>query len=127
MEIASTNKYSIRINQEKNRLYLEIKGFWQSKADVPSYLTDLKYAASYLRSGFTCLTDMTTMKTPGAEAAVLFELGSQMLIRNGVTRSAGIFSHDVIAKMAAEHKVSSFNMDRKAFGKVTEAEQWLDS
>ncbi len=66
------------------------------------------------------------MKSLEAEAALIFELGARMLVRNGVTRNAGIFSHGT-----SLHPVLSRNFydpgDKRAFYRFAEAERWLDS
>jgi len=126
LEIADTDKYSIRINQDKNRLYLKIKGPWHTRDEVPCYLADLKFAVFQLRSGFTCVTDMSRMKSLDAEAALIFEIGAHMLVRNGVTRNAGIFNHNNSFHPVLGKKFF-YTGEKQAFYRFTEAERWLDS
>lgn len=124
--IADTDKYQIAIDADKNRIYVTICGFWANAAQVPNYVDDLCNAASQLTQGFTCLADMTTMKTPVPEAGALLEEASKALVALGVSKNAGIFSQDAIAHMAAERRAGAAGMERKAFTNATEAESWLD-
>jgi hypothetical protein len=121
-----TDKYLIAIDTDKNRIYITIRGFWAKAGDVPNYVEDVEKAASQLTKGFTCLADMTTMKTPSPEAGMLLEKASKVLISAGVSKNAGIFSQDVIAHMAAERRADAAKLDHKAFAGIEEAEAWLD-
>lgn len=124
--IADNDNYQIAIDADKNRIYITIQGFWAKAADVPNYVDDVQKGASQLTQGFTCLADMTTMKTPSPEAGALLGKASKALVAAGVSKNAGIFSEDVIAHMAAERRADAARMERKAFANVEDAEAWLD-
>jgi type II secretory pathway component GspD/PulD (secretin) len=123
---AGTDQYQITLDTDKNRIYITIRGFWAKASDIPDYVEDVRQAAAQLAQGFTCLADMTTMKTPSPEAGALLEDASKVLVAAGVSKNAGVFSQDAIAHMAAERRADAAQMDRKAFASATDAEAWLD-
>jgi hypothetical protein len=124
--IAKNEYYTIYVNQEKNRLYLTLIGFWKSRSAVPNYLEDLKKASNELSPGYTVLTDVTQLKTPPQDVVPL-HLGAQKLVMaDGSKKTAEVVGHDVTANMAFDRFSKESGMCKGTFDNKQEAEAWLD-
>ena len=125
-EIAKTNKYSVSVDSNKNRMYLTVVGFWASPSDVPNYIDDVKKASAAVTKGFTILTDLTQMKTPAPELGPIHEQAQKSLINAGLKKTAEILSDDAIAKMVMDRYSKASGMEKMVFNNKHDAEAWLD-
>jgi hypothetical protein len=124
----SNNKYVIKTDKGKNRLYLSILGFWASPNDVPNYVSDLDKASKELKNGFTIVTDVSNMKPPAIEVNAIHEQAQKLLMRAGLARTAEVVPKTArIQKMAVDQYSKHSGMQKETFYSVDEAEEWLNS
>jgi len=126
MEIAKTDKYSIEVNKQKNRIYFILRGFWESLADVPDYFSDWQRATKEVTSGFTILTDAREMITPMPEVSELHKRTQAMLVASGLRKTAEVVPSKSIEQSALRRYAKVSGMAKESFDDVTEAEKWLD-
>ncbi len=124
--IAKNNHYIIETDPLKNRLYLKISGYWKECSEVPHYIEDLKRATKGLNRGYTILSDVTLMKTPGKEIVGLHTEAQKVVMFGGLKKTAELVSRDTIAKMAVNRFSQESGMQKGTFASKSEAEAWLD-
>ena len=124
--IVQNERYTIQIDQEKNRLYLTLIGYWKDRSVAPDYLRDLKNAVRSLSQDYTILTDVTQMKTPPQDIVNLHLEAQKQLIADGLKKTAELVGHDIIAKMALDRFSKESGMTKGSFDDKKEAEAWLD-
>jgi hypothetical protein len=124
--IASNSYYDIAVDTARNRIYLVIKGFWQTKDLVPHYIDDVGEAISLLRPGFTVLANLTRMVTPTAEVGAVHRQAQKLLVNSGLARSAEIVNDLLLTNVIDEYAGES-KMIRRVFYDSGFAEVWLDS
>lgn len=124
--IISDNKYyKLAVAPEKNRAYLTIFGFWRNKEAVPEYLKDWTRATSYLKKGFTLLTDASEMKTHPKDVQKLHEEAQAIVLKAGVIKVAEIMK-DNVAELQLNAVAKATHFPKKNFKTVEDAEKWLD-
>lgn len=125
MLIASNKNYDLRIDQNKNRAYLTINGFWRNIEEVPNYLDDWKKTLLYLKKGFTLLTDASNMKSHPADVKELHLEAQKLITKAGVAQVAEVLD-DIFAIAQLNVVSQKSTMPRKAFKTKQEAENFLD-
>lgn len=123
--IAENEYYTIRADRKKNRIYLVFSGYWKSSAIVPNYVPDAKKALQMISKGFTCLADVTKMKTPPDEIADLHIKMQSAYLQAGLSKTAEIVSSSVI-KLLTNRLSQESGMLKKVFDNWKDAELWLD-
>jgi len=123
--VASNSYYDIAIDPAKNRIYLTIKGFWQTKDLVPRYVDDIGSAVARLKQGFTILADLTRMVPPSHEVVVMHKLVRESLIESGLFRAAEIVDNPAVMSMLVEY-LTSPKANRRVFSETAPAEAWLN-
>ena len=123
----SNDHYEIGYDLGANRMYLRIKGFWKSPADVPEFVQDIDFISSKLRNGFTLLTDLRQMKTPPLSINGVHEEAQKVVNRNGLSKTAEILPEsnqilDTVMKKVA----TDSGMRKQEFTTMRDAERWLD-
>lgn len=124
--IATNDQYDLRVDPDKNRAYLTIKGYWRNVDQVSGYLTHWKEALTKLNSNFTLLTDASQMKTHPADVKNLHNEAQKFIIKAGVKQVAEVQSN-VIAHAQLDAVSSQSKMPKKNFSSREEAEAFLDS
>ncbi len=124
--IATTEYYSIAVDQAKNRPYLTIHGFWKSRAVVSNYLADLKKATQELSTGYTILTDVIRMKTPPQEVAALHIEVQKVVVAAGLRKTAELVAQNVTIAMPLDRYAKTSGMQKRTFHTKSEADAWLD-
>jgi len=124
--IATTEYYSLAVDQAKNRLYLTINGFWKNRAAVSNYLADLKKATQELSTGYTVFTDVTQMKTPPQDVAALHIEAQKVVVSAGLRKTAELVAQNVAISMPLNRYAKTSGMQRRTFHEREEAEVWLD-
>jgi hypothetical protein len=123
--IAQNEYYTMGVDRKKNRIYLIFSGYWKSPALVPNYVPDAKKALQMTSKGFTCLADVTKMKTPPDEIANLHIKMQSAYIQAGLRKTAEIVSSSVI-KLLTSRLAQESGMLKKIFDNWDDAEAWLD-
>ena len=124
--IAANSYYDILIDPAKNRVYLTIKGFWQTKELVPHYMNNLNEAADLLGPAFTVVANLTRMVPPPDEVGVLHKTAQKLMATRGMARAAEIVDDPVLIGVVNDYAVES-KINRRIFSGQRFAEVWLDS
>ncbi|MDN4165868.1 hypothetical protein QWY31_10155 [Cytophagales bacterium LB-30] len=122
----STVHYEISYQAAKNRLYISIKGFWRNKADVASYLPDLKKILQKTKPGFTLLTDLRAMKTSPPEMQEIHIAAQKALVDAGLHCTAEVVASSFVQFQASQYSKTS-EMPLKQFESKAAAEAFLDT
>lgn len=126
-EIASNKYYKISVDQEKNRVYFEIYGFWKDPSELPDYLADWKRAIGELKPEFTVLSDIRKMKPHSTSVTPLHEAAQRLLVEEGLDRTAEIMGDAVLLEFQTRQYAEKSSMKKREFGTAEEGEAWLDS
>ncbi len=124
--ITSNSYYDIAVDSAKNRIYLTIKGFWQTKELVPHYINDIGTAVGRMKPGFTVLADLTRMVQPTPEVCALHQESQVLLVKCGAARAAQI-AYDPLLTNVLNQYSAELKISRRIFGETSFAEAWLDS
>ncbi len=124
--IAETERYIIRVDKLKNRMLLELKGFWSTLESIRNYIPDLEAAAAVLTPPFTALVDVREMRTPGAGVKDYMVEAQKVVIAAGLARSAEVFPRGVSKEIELESYSKESQLVRRGFKTIAEAEAWLD-
>jgi len=127
MEIKN-ERYEMRYNRAKNRVYFKIVGFWSRPEVVPNYVQDWKRLLTDVKPGYTILTDATEMAAPPDEVVKHVHVPAQQVVmKAGVSKIAEVVSRPVtqlsVQRMARESGMASY---KREFNDRVEAEKWLD-
>ena len=126
-EISNNDYYSIKVDENKNRMYLTITGFWKEVSQVPNYLEDLKKATEFLSNEYEILTDIRKMKPPTQEVGALHVKAQKLVIDAGLSKTAEIHPESQLAKMSVDRFSVESGMKKGMFPSIEEAEKWLDT
>ncbi|MEZ5673470.1 MAG: hypothetical protein R3E08_14290 [Thiotrichaceae bacterium] len=112
-QIATNNFYEILVDSEQNLLFLELRGFWGSRTNVPEYLNDCKKAATYLQPGFNALVDLTKTKTISEDAVALHQEVQKFFGGYGLNKAAEIHRDDPIVQYQFSHLARSTGVNKQ--------------
>jgi hypothetical protein len=123
-----SKKYEFRADRAKNRLYIQLSGFFRA-SDVDPAMVDLKASLAELKPGFDTITDLSKFVpgSPGATAALT--QGGEIIRnkgrRNGVRITGGLMT----GLMQFQRLLKGvFDEDKTRYAKsMQEAETMLDS
>lgn len=122
-EIAINDRYELKCDLEKNRLYIVIKGLWKTQE---GYLQDLQTACSNLKEDFSMHVDLTSMKPPGQEIGKVHEQAQVIAQKNGLGATAEVQSDRALLRMALNRYSEKSGMQKQVFLSNEEAESWLN-
>ncbi|MBN1571599.1 MAG: hypothetical protein JW984_00200 [Deltaproteobacteria bacterium] len=126
-EIAKNDYYEMYVDENKNRYYSKLKGFWQKASEVPNYIDDNKKALDRLSPGFTLLVDNIDVKPPAQECMDLHVKAVEMCNKAGIGETA-LIVNQMIVKFAGGRALREGGIEEKSrqFNDPKEAEDWLD-
>ncbi len=124
----SNEYYDLRYDQEKNRIYFKIKGFWPSTDTVPGYLDKWKDIVKQTKPEFTVLGDITEMKVPPQEIMNLHVEVQNLVLEKGMRKAAEIVDESIL-KLAVNRiaRSSGLYVVKRQFHEYRRADAWLDS
>lgn len=126
IKVAENKHYLIEADTSLNRVYLTIFGFWRNPQFVPDYLKDWKKALSYMKKGFTLLTDAREMKIHPPEVQTLHEQAQELLIKGGVLKVAEILAN-IFTEVQLNALAKTTNFPKQNFNSIEAAEFWLNA
>lgn len=124
--IAQNEYYMIAVDTPKNRIYLTLISYWRSRADVPTYIQDLKKATQYVSKGFTILADLSLMKAPHPDVVQLHTEAQRIVVSAGLTKTAELIGRDANTNIAIDRFSRDSGMHKGTFDLWKEADEWLD-
>ena len=122
--IASTDFYSIDVDQLKNRMVLTYKGSWIRPDQVPNFLEDHAAAVRLLSKGFTVLADVRQME--GMFLSDYVEKVQKHALEAGIRKAARVYPGPSFIRVQADRIHERTGIRSKAFESMEEAEAWLD-
>ena len=122
--IAENEKYEIKVEASKKRIYFKVIGYWKRVEEVPNFISDVQKAVNIVGPGFSIITDMRSASPPAEEARQLHVKTSEIMKNNNVNKIAEIVDSSVV-KLSVS-RTTSADLKRQSFSSVEEAESWLD-
>ncbi len=124
-EVAKNDYYSLEVDDEKNRIYLAVKGRWKDAQVAPNYVSDIEKAANCVKSGFTIVANLTEMKPPSKEVGALHLAAQETLVKAGLSKTAEIVA-SALLQLSVDRYANESGMDKMVFDDRAKAEKWLD-
>lgn len=125
-QVAQNSYYDLKIDKAKNRIYFTIHGFWKNKEAVPSLIEDWEKCVNLTKSGFTILTDMTSMITHPQDLNELHMAAQKLVMDAGVKQVANVLPSDKIASLQANSFTDHSTLPFRNFKTCQEAEAYLN-
>ena len=122
--IAENEKYVIKVDTSKNRIYYKIIGFWKTVEEVPDFVSDTEKAANMVSSNFSLITDLREAKPPISEVKELQGKTFNIMMKANLGKIAEIVD-SAILKMSVS-RVAGTDVQRQSFKSLEDAEKWLD-
>ena len=124
--IVKGDNYSIFVNQQKNRVYLTLVGYWQSPSDFTDYLDAINCVLGKVTKDFTILVDMTRYSGSAYELNDIHIRAQKLSIEAGVKRIAEVIPANPLIKMLSEVYSKKSGALPMTFNDIHHAERWLD-
>jgi len=127
--ISENDRYKLEIDIAKNRLYFTPLREWESPADVPNYLDDVRKCATKLKRGFSALSDtsLTTVFSPEVNALLMESI--EIMKGLGQWKTA-VFNKSIVLDIYLDKiykKADREHVELRTFNDLEEAEKWLDA
>lgn len=126
IEVAKTEKYTLAVDTVKNRIYITMKGFWKSPAEVPDFIQDWEKTLAKVKKGFTVLTDHADRTPPTPEVKQMFFEMQKRIMAAGLRKTAELLNKNAIVALSTEMVAKKSGMPKADFTDRAEAEAWLD-
>ncbi len=128
MQIAKNKYFEIRIDKDKNRVYLKIKGFWQiDDPEVKEYNNYWKRTAFLMKKNFTILIDSSEAKTHTQKIQKLREEAQKIALKKGISKTAEFVSKNIIAEYQSDTMSNNTKLPKNKFLSFERAEEYLDN
>lgn len=118
-EIANNDRYELKCDTSKNRLFVTIKGLWKTR---DGYIKDLEAACQKLRPGFSMLVDLLTMK-PHGEIGSVHEEAQRLVLKFGLAKTAEIQTDRAILRLSLDRYSNNSGMNKEVFSSYEAAEK----
>jgi len=126
-KIANCAYYQLFVDENKQRLYVELKGFWNDDSVFNSYLSDLKKATTLLDNTFDCHANFSMLKAISRVYFLSYHFDALELLRkHGLRQSGQIMPEDPIACQQLLSIIEKFGK-AAVFGEDELLEIYLDS
>jgi hypothetical protein len=125
--IAKNNYYVLEVDQEINRLFITLDGFWENTGVIPDIFADIDRALDKVKPGFTNLVDLSQFKTPPKDVREIFAQVQQRIISRGISKNAEVVS-SAFVEVNLEEVASKSDMSKvlRQFKSISEALSWLN-
>ena len=123
--VAETNCYSLRIDENKHRVYITMSDVLHSPMDNFKYLFDLKTASQEMPKDFTVLADWTQVYKPLYRREPIDWEIRNIFREAGVRKTAEIVALDVVTDSPMPYW-EEVGIAGRAFADKVQAEKWLD-
>jgi hypothetical protein len=123
--VASTDFYTIEVDQAKNRVYFFLKGSWVDAQKLSAWESDVSAALRLCTRGFTELIDWTAVQSILLTDTI--EKAQRLAMESGIRKAARLFPRETFSKMQMDTLTKKTSFPVKTFSDKKEAEAWLDS
>ncbi len=118
--------YEINIDQQKNRAYLALQGFWQHESNVENFLEDIQSALEKLQDNFTLIVDLTHYDGTSSGMHNIHVEAQKLALQKHLSKIAEILSENQMVKMFSEMYSKESGVNTMSFKSIEHAERWLD-
>ncbi|MDW7690677.1 hypothetical protein R9C00_22035 [Flammeovirgaceae bacterium SG7u.111] len=126
--IAINEFYSLAVDLEKQRLYVELKGQWMNLKLLNSFMSDAKESAIHFFDTYSCITDLTGLMPFNERQAKPIAISIVgFLTSNSMRNSAQILPESHEASQQVISLVRQTGKVLTVFGDKLTAEMYLDS
>jgi hypothetical protein len=125
-KLVYNDHYAIDIDQQKNRVYLVLQGFWQHKSSVENFLEDIQTALEKVQDNFTLIVDLTHYDGTSSGMHNIHVEAQKLAKQKHLSKIAEIFSENQMVKMFSEMYSKESGINTMAFKSMDHAERWLD-
>ncbi len=124
--IATTQFYAIVTDETKNRIFIQLNGFWTEEKIIDDYIIALNLAIAKMKPNFTLVVNLTKFKTLPSELVSKQQASMRALVEGGMYKVAEILPASAIAAMQLKASARSEQMPNKQFATELDGEKWLD-
>lgn len=124
--ISNTENYNILYDASKNRIYMELRGFWRDEAIGKQFIQDIDKLKPIVKPRFTMLVDAYEFLTQPQTIQSIVEQAQRIAMESGLLKMASIPPKSFIAKVQAESMSKKNAMPQGRFATIEEANTWLD-
>ncbi len=124
--IASTQFYTLITDETKNRIFIQLNGFWTEEKIINDYGLALDQAIAKMKPNFTLVVNLTKFKTLPSELVPKQQASMRALAEGGMYKVAEILPASAIAAMQLKTSTRSEQMPNKQFATEKDGEKWLD-
>ena len=117
--------YQVKTDVEKNRIYLQLKGFLQDD-EVKKASDEVKIGIDSLRSNFDIINDISEFSPATQEGKRMIKETQVYAVQKNVNRVVRI-TKNVIGKIQFERSSKEAGYSAVTAGSVEEANKFLDS
>jgi hypothetical protein len=118
--------YKIRIDALKNRLYVQLEGFF-SFDDMKRCVDETMQESGKLKPGYTVITDISQLKTPSQEVAAEIERVQAHFVKSGVTHGVRVVGGSVISGIQFKRTGAHAGYQSVNVNTMDEAEKLLNA
>ncbi len=120
-----TDFYDIRVDRDKNRVHVTIKGNWHKYEDVKDFVNACEDSCTETTPGFTILFDLT--KARDTAFPELLRQSMEAYVRAGFAKSAELYDEQMLLHLPADTSNAAATPLIKQFSSRESAEAWLDA
>ncbi len=125
--IARTNYYHIEYDEQKNRVYYKVIGFWEGIEAIPLYLRHIEECLRHTKPNFTMLIDASNMEPHPPEIEEVRKQAQILAVKAGMKQAAEVTAKDFISSLQFDFMTDSTGFPKGKFKNFEEADAWLDT
>ncbi|MEW6516702.1 MAG: hypothetical protein AB1439_07365 [candidate division FCPU426 bacterium] len=122
-------KYSVKVDQAKNRLYLILEGFF-SEAEAKSAADEVIVQARKMKPGFSVVNDISKAQPFSEEGTAHIQRAQSFLQQQGVGRVIRVVeARNILSRMQFERKgkEAGYTASQEVAATLEEADRMLDA
>ncbi|MFB9862781.1 hypothetical protein [Rufibacter immobilis] len=123
--IAQNSFYCFAVDVEKNRIYMKIRGVWNTQSEVPLYMTHLQQALGLVKPGFTILCDIREKELYSMEVQEMQIQAQELTVEAGVSQVAEVHELNQPGSEQAIALAQISKIPLNIFDSLEDAEAWL--
>ncbi|WP_190300519.1 hypothetical protein [Rufibacter hautae] len=126
VKIAHTPFYQIKVDQEKNRIILNIKGCWNTPEEVPFYTIHLKEALALVKPGFSILTDLRKLDEYSPVVRLMHIEAQKLTVAAGIYQLAEVHDLKKPVNLLSVGMAEESKIPLNIFDSMQDAQAWLE-
>ena len=125
--LVNAERYVLKVDLLKNRMYWTFKGFWKELEGEDAYLQYWHAAANKMTPGFTVLVDLSELQIMSAEWTGIAVKTQEIVMAAGVKAVAEVIPGRAVLELQAGRIANTTGIRKQVFPTKAAAEAWLDS